>query len=34
MATIKTRPRADGTPTYRVMWRQGGTRASAGGPPA
>jgi hypothetical protein len=26
MATIKTRPRADGTPTYRVMWRQGGTR--------
>jgi integrase len=26
MATIKTRPRADGTPTYRVMWRKGGTR--------
>jgi hypothetical protein len=26
MATIKISPRADGTPTYRVMWRQGGTR--------
>jgi hypothetical protein len=26
MATVKPRRRADGTPTYRVVWRLGGTR--------